>query len=114
MSAQFYYLLHVIGGFLLTAFTILATATAANGKRKGLMALTGILSLVVLVGGFGLIAKVYSNTWPAWVHPKIACWLVLSMASGLAMRKPSTAGLWTGVSVASVVIAVVMVYVRPF
>jgi len=114
MSAQTYYLMHVIGGFLLTAFTILATATAADGKRKGLLALTGILSLLVLVGGFGLVSKVYANTWPAWVHPKIVCWLVLSLASGLAMRKPSSGKLWTGVTVASVVIAVVMVYVRPF
>ena len=109
-----YYVLHVAGGILLTAFTILATATAGTGKNKRLLMITGILSLVVLVGGFGLLARVYNNTWPGWVHPKLLCWLVLSLASGMAFRKPAQAKLWGGLAVASAVTAVVMVYVRPF
>jgi len=109
-----YYLLHVAGGFLLTAFTILATATAVTGKNKRLLMVTGVLSLVVLVGGFGLVARVYDNTWPTWVLLKVAAWLVLSMGAGMAMKKPSTAPMWTGISILAVLTAIFAVYFRPF
>ncbi|MDF1801142.1 MAG: hypothetical protein P1V81_18390, partial [Planctomycetota bacterium] len=111
-----YYLLHVAGGFLLTAFTILATATAVSGKNKRLLMITGVLSLVVLVGGFGLIARVYDNTWPTWVFLKIGAWLVLSMAAGMAMKRPSKAPMWTGLSVLAVLTAIFadqLIHYRP-
>ena len=61
-------------------------------KRKRSLMLTGILSLVMLVGGFGLVARVYDNQWASWMFVKIACWLGLSALAGIAYRKPEKAG----------------------
>jgi len=110
----FYQLLHVIGAILLTAFTILSVAIAGRGKNKRLLMVTGILSLAVLAGGFGLVARLYGNTFEPWVHPKILCWLVISLSAGMAFRRPSQSKLWGGLTVIAVATAVAMVYVRPF
>lgn len=114
MSAQTYYLIHVISVFLLTAFTFHAFGAAERGKSKGLLALTGVLSLVALVGAFGLMAKLGHAYTQGWVHVKILCWLVLSLLAGFAYRRPRARAPLAVVGILAVSVAVYMVYVRPF
>lgn len=113
MSITVYHVLHVSAAFLLTAFTFMACATASIGKNKMLMMLTGILSLIMLVGGFGLVAKLHTG-FPGWLIVKIGAWLVLSGAAGMAYRKPAKAGTIGGAALLAIVVAVAMVYMRPF
>lgn len=111
MSAQTYYLIHFIAIFLLTAFSFLAIGAADKGKSKGMMAWTGILSLVSLVGGFGLMAKLeYEYTEP-WVHVKIAAWLVITLLAGFAYRKPQARSLWVLLGTLSVAAVAYALYV---
>jgi len=113
MSAQIYYVMHVLSAFLLTAFTFAAVSTAASGKDKRLLAVTGILSLLMLTGGFGLMARLeYGFADNPWLFIKIAGWLVLSAAAGLAYRKPMSAGLWGGLSVLAIAASVLAVYFK--
>jgi hypothetical protein len=113
MSITVYQILHVTAGFLLTAFTFMACATASVGKNKALMAITGILSLLMLIGGFGLVAKT-GHGFPGWIIVKIGAWLVLSGAAGFAYKHPTKAGTATGSAIMAIVIAILMVYLRPF
>lgn len=112
MSPTFYYLLHVISILVLTAYTFYAFAAPAE-TRKRVMMITGIASLVALVGGFGLQAKL-NYGFPGWLIVKLVCWLGLSALAGLGYRRRGAAGALSVVALALVVVAVVMVYTKPF
>ena len=109
MSPTTYYILHVISGFLLTALTFGAFAAPTPETRKRTLAFTGILSLVMLVGGFGLMAKMH-YAWEPWVFIKVGCWLLLSGLAGMAYRKPGKTGLLSLVATVLVAVAVSTVY----
>ena len=113
MSPTTYYIMHVLSVIFLTAVTFNAVANPNPAKRKKALMNAGILSLLVLVGGFGLIAKVYANKWPHWVFVKVVCWLGLSAMAGLAYRKPEKANLWGLLVLIFVTVAVFMVYMKP-
>ncbi len=108
-----YHLLHVISAFLLTAYTFQAFANPDPARRKQTLMLTGILSLLMLTGGFGLVARL-SYGWPGWVLVKVACWLGLSALAGIAFRKPEARGALTAIAIFLIALATYMVYDRPF
>jgi hypothetical protein len=49
-----------------------------------------------------------------WPIVKIVCWLALSACAGVAYRRREKAGLWIVLSLIFALIALVMVYIRPF
>lgn len=112
MSPTFYYILHVLSVLVLTAYTFYAFA-APGETRKRVMMITGIASLLALVGGFGLQAKL-NYGFPGWLIVKLVCWLGLSALAGFGYRRRGAAGTLALVAVALVAVAVVMVYVKPF
>ncbi len=112
MSPVFYYVLHVLSILVLTGYTFYAFA-AAPETRKKVMMITGIASLLALVGGFGLQAKLQTG-WPGWFVVKLVCWLGLSALAGIGYRRRGAAGTLAVVAVALVATAVVMVYTKPF
>ena len=111
MSANVYYILHVFSVFVLTGFTFHAFAAPAETKKK-VMAITGIASLLALVGGFGLIAKVHQNHIEAWMIVKLVCWLGLSALAGIGYRKREKARVLRLIAMALVFVAVLAVYTR--
>ncbi len=112
MSLLFYQLLHVTSVILLTAFAFQALAHPDPSRRKFLMMVTGILSLVVLVAGFGSHIK-GGHPWALWVFIKIGSWLGLSLLAGLAYRMKSLRGTLTLVGIGLVAIAIWAVYAKP-
>jgi len=113
MNQLVYSLLHVLGVILLTAFTFQAFAAPTPANKKRVMMMTGILSLIVVVAGFGLLAKL-GYGFPGWIVVKLVCWLGLSAMAGMAFRAPTKAGVLTTVTVALLAIAVYAVYFKPF
>lgn len=113
MSPTTYYVLHVVSVILLTAFAFQALASSDAARRKQLSILSGIASLVALVGGFGLLAKL-GHGWEPWVFVKLGCWLLLSGMVGLAYRFRSLRSLLTLGATALVIAAVYAVYVMRF
>ena len=112
MSPTFYSFLHVTSAILLVAGTFYAFA-APQDTRKRMLMLTGIASLLTLIGGFGLLAKVYTNTFYLWVFIKIAGWLLLSALSGVAYRRRAKVQLWVILAIVAVVSNVAAVYFKP-
>lgn len=111
MKLQIYQVLHVASMVLLTAclFQVFANPDPRHKKRVGMV--TGMLGLLMLVGGFGLVA-VLKVGFPWWVIVKLVCWFGLVSLGGLAYRRPGRIPLFTVVAVALILIAVGTVYFR--
>jgi hypothetical protein len=112
MNPIFYYILHVSAVLTMTGYTFYAFAAAPETRKRVLM-IGGIASLLALVGGFGLQAKL-GYGFPGWLIVKILCWLGLSALTGIGYRRRGAAGTLAVVAIALAVVAVVMVYLKPF
>ena len=104
---------HVLGVMLLVATTFAAFASPDPARRRQSLIASGVLSLIVLTGGMGLLARL-GYGWPVWVFGKLACWLVLSALAGIAFRKPDAVGGLRLVAVLAIGIALWLVYAKPF
>ena len=102
LSYTAYRLIHVLGIILL--FVVLGglsyQATREGGTegavpRKVAAALHGTALLIILVGGFGLLARIgveHGVGFPGWVWGKLVIWLLLGAAVAIPRRKPEWAG----------------------
>ncbi len=94
MSYEAYKVLHVFAVILtLTILGGLALHAANGGGRESnrMGKLTGILHglglLLILVFGFGLLARLGTG-FPAWVWAKLAIWLVVGASPTVIKRSP--------------------------
>ncbi len=105
ISATVYKLLHMVG--ILLVFLALGGVTlhAINGgskqsnRARRLVAIThGLGIIVILVAGFGLLARTGAMAQggvPPWAWLKVVIWLVLAGLITVPYRKPEWArGLW--------------------
>jgi CDP-diglyceride synthetase len=111
MSATIYHIIHVFSLLVLTGYTFYAFAAPAETKKKVMM-VTGVASLLVLISGFGLIARVYQNQFAAWMIVKLVCWLGLSALAGIGYRKRDKACVFKLVALVLVFVAVLAVYTK--
>jgi hypothetical protein len=112
MNVLVYYILHVVSVLVLTGYTFYAFAAPAE-TRKRVMMITGIASVLALIAGFGLLAKL-NYGFPGWLIVKMVCWFGLSGLAGFGYRRRGAAGTLALVAIALATIAVVMVYTKPF
>ena len=112
MSSTTYHILHVSSLLVLFGYTFYAFAAPAE-TRKRVLIITGIASLLVLIGGFGLITKLRVG-FPGWIIVKIVCWLGLSAVVGMAYKRRAQANTLMLLTLALAIIAVIMVYLKPF
>lgn len=118
MNPSIYHILHVVGILMLFlgygALLGRSIAGSDDAKVKKLGSITsGIGLLLMIIAGFGLIAKLQIGFQP-WVIAKMLIWFVLGGLIALINRKPALAvALWWGL-IALGAIAAVMVYIRPF
>jgi hypothetical protein len=78
---------------------------------------SGILSLLALVGGFGLASKKLSMpnplAWPLWLWVKVFCWLWLSAIAGIAFRRREQTPRWIAVTALLLLVALTMAFLKP-
>jgi len=105
MSYEFYRILHVAAIILL--FTSLGTLAALAGAREARLrriaaVAHGLALTVVLVAGFGLLARLgLFGTIPGWAWLKLGIWLALALVVLPLRRKPEWAPwLWALLPVA--------------
>ena len=100
MSYLTYKLMHFLGIFaLLTALAATAMHAARGGTkadnpwRPALGATHGLAALLILTGGFGMLARMGAmhGALPAWVFVKLGIWVALAAAMALPYRRPSMA-----------------------
>jgi hypothetical protein len=112
MNPNFYHFLHVAGLLMLVGGTFYAFAGPAE-SRKRVLILTGFASLLMLVTGFGLLAKIYGGHFYLWIVVKLVCWLGLSALAGVAYRRRARAGLLAWIAAALALTALAMVTFKP-
>ncbi len=103
VSYQAYKVVHLIGIFLTLAALAGLALAAANGATKQtnparrLIAVShGLGLLVILVGGFGLLARlgvIHGSAFPGWVWAKLALWLAIGALVAVPYRRPDLARL---------------------
>lgn len=112
MQPYVYHILHLLSLVVLTGGTFYGFA-GSPASKKTVMITTGVASLLMLVSGFGLLAKLQYG-FPGWVIVKLVCWLGLAGLAGIGYRKRNKAALFMSIVLALVFVALVMVYRRPF
>ncbi len=92
MPLIFYKLLHILGLLMLFAAmggAVITVATADKSWRKLHGALHGIGLFLLILGGFGMLAKLeIMGSWPGWVWGKLVIWLLLGAAPFLLRKAP--------------------------
>lgn len=103
MPHWIYLILHVVSAFaiFLSYGLLIARAHLApdnTGLRKFGTIVSGIALVLLLVSGFGLVAKMQYGYVEGWLLVKYLCWLALGALPVLINRQPAKWKLWTGLS----------------
>jgi hypothetical protein len=116
-----YKVIHILGNMFLLlslgAYLMLSMNQSPRGRK--LAAIThGISVIIILVAGFGLLARLGyfgAEGWPLWVWFKLAVWLVLAAIIFLIKRMPGlTPVLWFVIPVLSGFAAYMAIYKADF
>ena len=93
MSYQIYKIVHFVGLFMVLLavgaqiFHGMNSGSKQHQAKKWLGMHSGLGLLFLLVGGFGMLAKLKIG-FPGWVVGKIAVWLALGFVGAVAIRRP--------------------------
>ena len=94
MSYEFYKIAHLLGIFLLTSglmgvfFTVWAGSPLQGKVKSASFALHGTGLLIMLVSGFGLLARMgLVGAMPTWVYLKLGLWAFFAVAVSVLKRK---------------------------
>ncbi len=114
MSVQVYNVLHILG--VLLAFTALGGATlrALAGEdtpgRKLAGITHGVALLLILISGFGMLAKLKLG-FALWVWLKLAVWLLIGVSIAFIRRLPAHATVfWFALPILGAVAAYLAIY----
>ncbi len=61
----------------------------SNSFRKGMMITHGVGMILVLVAGFGMLARLGIHSVPLWVGVKLAIWILFGGLVVVAYKKPT-------------------------
>ena len=113
MNSQLFLLLHVTSVILLSGVTFAAFAAPQSDNRLPYLMMSGVLSLLVFLTGFGTMGMMGFG-FPGWAIVKVVCWLGLSGLTGMAFRMTPQIPMLRAVAVVAILIAVAMVTYKPF
>ncbi|HEY1791874.1 MAG TPA: hypothetical protein VGG34_03080 [Opitutaceae bacterium] len=112
MTITTYLVVHLSAIIVLLGYTFYAFAAPAETKGRVMM-VTGVAALVVLLSGVGMLVHLHLG-FPAWAKVKFGCWIVLGCMAAVGYRRRAQADLFMIITFAAAILAVTMVYLRPF
>ncbi|EIE01263.1 hypothetical protein [Leptospira licerasiae] len=121
ISYPVYKLIHILGIlFLFSAYGglalhVLGGGTKENAPKKLIASAHGIGMTLILLGGFGMLARIgLLTSFPGWVIAKIVIWLIFGGLLTAYYKKPEFAKiLWFGLPVLGTFSAYLALY-KPF
>lgn len=119
MTYEFYKTLHLLGLSLvlvslggIAVHAINGGTKANNAFRKNAAIAHGVGLLLLLVAGFGMLAKLGIHGLPLWVGGKLLIWLLLGSFVALAYKQNRARKVWLALPVL-VVLATVLAQLKP-
>jgi len=112
-----YKILHLAGIFFLlfslSSYLVIVTSNSDKFKKlAGVM--HGISLFIILLGGFGLLARLgimQGSEWPLWVWVKLAIWIVMGAMVIFIKKFQSLAKIiWFAIPIFAIVAAYLAVY----
>ena len=101
MPYEIYKSIHLLGVMLLFSSLgalavqgMLREHPAAASAKRLLIISHGVALVLLLVAGFGMLARINVAVDAPWVIGKVVLWLVLGAATLLPKRMPTQGGLW--------------------
>lgn len=116
MSPQLYKVVHILGVMLLFAgaggLILLQLQESASARARKLAGLThGVALIVILVAGFGAVAKLGLSLTAPWVVGKMVIWLIFGLLPLILRKLPRQATLlWWTAALLGAVAAYLAVY----
>ena len=121
LSYEVYKLLHFLGilmTFLSLGGVILYVMNGGTKEQNTHRKLAGIMHgiglVLILLGGFGMLARLGLQISSGWVIIKILIWIALGGMTAIAYKKPDAAKTLWYVTTILGLIAVVLVLYKPF
>lgn len=112
MPAVVYYIIHIVALLVLAG---LAYGMVHSKQPKPYKIGYGIASFLVLLGGFGLMAKIgYGFAENPWLTVKLLIWIVLAVLIPILVKRNKLPLNITVLVSVLLGLAVLMVYTRPF
>ena len=87
MDPDIYKVIHLAGVIILFGALGAGVYTASSKDNKLAGMLHGISLVLILVSGFGLVAKMWGNQFTWWVIAKLVIWLLLGGSYTLAKKR---------------------------
>lgn len=101
MPYEVYKSIHLLGVMLLFSSLgalaiqgMLREHPAAKAVKKLLIATHGVAMVLLLVAGYGLLARLNMSVSAPWVIGKVLLWVALGAATILPKRMPTRGGIW--------------------
>ncbi len=121
MPYELYKVLHIIGVLLVIGSLSAMCLHVLNGgdrnhkSRKLVAGIHGLGLLIVLVAGFGLLARLgLVQGLPSWAIAKLVIWIILGGIPALIYRKKNMAGLFWACVFAFAALAAYLAIYKPF
>jgi hypothetical protein len=117
MSYEFYKVIHLLGLALvvlslggIAMYVMNGGSKSSNSFKKGVMVTHGVGLLLLLIAGFGMLARLGIHSFPLWVTGKLIIWLLLGAGAALAYRRKFAKVLWFLVPLLVVVAAALAIF----
>ena len=107
------HIVHVSAVLVLLALTFYAFA-APPETRKGVLGGTGVAFLIVLLTGLRMWQGLYGFALLGWIVVKLVCAVGITGLVGMAYRRRDQAWVLMTVVLTLAILAVAMVYTKPF
>ncbi len=123
MSFEVYKILHLLGIFSMLVITGGVIQMVRSGiedepasTKRNRMIIHGVAMFLILVAGFGMLARLgLSNpmNWPLWVWIKVLVWIYMGGVQSLIRRFPGHINLWLYSTVIIALLAGIMAITKP-
>lgn len=88
ISYEVYKIAHLF--CIMLYFTASAILLWYGGRVRSLSIVGGVASLLILVSGMGLMARLgigHTESWPLWIKVKMSIWLVLTVGAPVVSKR---------------------------